>query len=326
MVEKQEPSPGQDGPAAPVRSARRKALPELSAAEIALLSGNAVPNGGSGAAPIAMNHEYPTQSQAGPPPPDTPNDDRQVSSGGEAAIAEEAAGDAPAPVAAMSIWSRASLVVAAASIVIALTSPFWIDRIVPGAGLRGLEQMEQRNRSLQALALSLAANQLRGTVLSGKAYSSDLAVTQQAAGSNLMLAAKLGALGRYADTGAPTLRQIVDGFDGAADDALVAEAMPPSGSWISRTIGRLAAITYVAGRQLPRDLMNSRVAPVIRRATERVEAGDLAGAVTILDRLDGAPRERVAAWVATAEEHLRIVATLDQLSQIASTELAGASP
>src|SRR5262249_29627164 len=108
------------------------------------------------------------------------------------------------------------------------------------------------------------------------------------------------ALGALARTGAPTRQELRDRFDQIDNDILRAarEAQAGSGFW-----GKIQAL--FAQWIIIRD-KNSGDTPdgVVVRAQQRLEADDLAGAMSEINRLSGRPKEIAGPWLASAQKRL----------------------
>jgi len=74
------------------------------------------------------------------------------------------------------------------------------------------------------------------------------------------------------------------------------------------------------GTDLPADSVDGRIA----RAERRLNAGDVAGAVTVLEEFEGPARAAAEPWLERARAHADLQAALQTLDDHVLTRLAGA--
>lgn len=156
----------------------------------------------------------------------------------------------------------------------------------------------------------------------------DAALTQQigriariqAASAALEAGHKLGelpdappALQRFANASPPTEASLRLAFPAAMQTALVASRpIDPDLPVLSRIWGRLQELITI--RQGERVLVGDPAAGVLANAKQTLDAGDLAGAVAILDRLNPPAAKAMSDWTASAQALLKARAALAEMS------------
>jgi hypothetical protein len=122
------------------------------------------------------------------------------------------------------------------------------------------------------------------------------------------------ALARFATVGPPTEAQLRLSFPDAARRAEAASAPNLSEKPLGERMW-LRAQSLVTVRQGDKVLVGAPAATVLGRARERLDAGDLAGAVQALDGLDASAAVAMADWRARAQEVLDARAALTQMAR-----------
>ena len=117
------------------------------------------------------------------------------------------------------------------------------------------------------------------------------------------------ALAKFADTPPPTLAGLRLAFPAAAQAALAISPSPPQGRpWYARMWAQARElVTIRRGEQV---LLGDPAAGVLDRARERLDAGDLAGAVELVGSLSGAQAAEMGDWLAEARALLDARAAL----------------
>ncbi len=158
------------------------------------------------------------------------------------------------------------------------------------------------NESLILLALGQIHRESRSDAPFVGALQQGLAVTPAP------LQAELASLADVAKTGAPTLRQLMEGFEADAAAIVQAARLPASDTWYGKTLHNLASL--VKFRRID-DTEGSDVDAIVARAEQAIGKGDLAAAISALKSLEGAPAEVAASWTAKAKARLKVDQTLD---------------
>ena len=149
------------------------------------------------------------------------------------------------------------------------------------------------------VALLLAAGDLRAAVRGG-AYRVELdAVAQLIEGSawreDASVRDALATLARYKETGVPTLAQLRARLAGSA--GAIAGARVAPGTWVDRLLDRAAQVVVI--RKVG-EIEGENAEARLARAERRLEAGDVAAAVSELGGLGGGAAQAAAPWLADA--------------------------
>ena len=131
------------------------------------------------------------------------------------------------------------------------------------------------------------------------------------------MAEALAGLAAVAERGAPTARQLAEGFDEAARWAVLAEmGFGPDAGRLARLAagGMRIGAGFGAG--------GSPALLATHAAERRLAEGDLAGAAAALDRLDGPAAEALGAWRDGARRRLATDAAAAWLGTLAEARAA----
>ncbi|MEE9300442.1 MAG: mitofilin family membrane protein [Alphaproteobacteria bacterium] len=191
------------------------------------------------------------------------------------------------------------------------------------ARLEVMEAAESARRRVEAhrLSMLLAVGQVRDALSRGTPFIAEQEFLCDAASGDAGLAKIVDGLKAVAATGAPTLANLRARFTDLATRIVVAASAPEDDGWFDETLHALSRIVTV--RRTGIHLEGDSAEAVTARAEARLQAGNLAGAVTELEALSGAPRAAARAWFEDARRRLEaerilraleraLVATLDE--------------
>jgi hypothetical protein len=171
---------------------------------------------------------------------------------------------------------------------------------------------------LADLQQQLAAAEAKSGQLAGKANSAErLAQTRVALDDGLPLGAipdAPPALAKFATVPPPTQAALRLSFPQAAAAAVHASEPGSSGKSLGERMW-LRAESLVTVKQGDRVLVGSPTAEVLGAAQARLDAGDLAGTLKELDRLDAPAAQAMAQWRGQAQALLDARAALDQMAR-----------
>jgi uroporphyrinogen-III synthase len=172
----------------------------------------------------------------------------------------------------------------------------------------------EESKATGAAAVTLAASQLGGALATGRPFNAELKALTDVAAADSELAAKLAEITAplvpLADKGVPTLVDLKGRFpaiarsvaDAESQEALASAAgSPEAGGWFDRLLGRLSSTITV---RPVGNVEGERPVARVARAETRLNADDLAGAVSELKGLAGTPGAAAAEWLAAAEARL----------------------
>jgi hypothetical protein len=121
------------------------------------------------------------------------------------------------------------------------------------------------------------------------------------------------ALTRFATVRPPTEASLRLAFPPAAERAEAASRPSTQGESLTQRMWQRAE-SLITVRQGDRVVIGAPAATVLASAGERLQAGDLAGAVAALDRLDGPAASAIADWRDQAQALLDARAALTQMA------------
>ncbi|MBI1685976.1 COG4223 family protein [Caulobacter hibisci] len=207
----------------------------------------------------------------------------------------------------------------------------------PSAEIGRLEQRlalleSGQQRTLDAAAAALAAASLAEASQGSEPFADAVASLERV----LPMSSETRALERLARSGAPTVAGLAAGFDDLAGAASVAAHDPgPDAGALARLRHALSRVVTI--RQVG-SITGTSPDALLARAQARLDAGDVLGALKVLDGLPTSARPTLAAWRAEAERRAeidRLVAAIREqalsgLVQVsrsqADARLAGAAP
>ncbi len=178
--------------------------------------------------------------------------------------------------------------------------------------LNSLEKLGPRAMSTVtgASAMVLAVNQLRDALRQSSTFVKELAMVKRLASDNEKMLEAINTLEPFAKNGVPTLTVLRVRFKETARDIVRADVSYQQSDWTDRLINRLRGLVTI--RRLDGADGDSTDALVLR-AEEKLNASDLAAAVTILEKLKDKPAEAAQKWLKDARTRLkseRALATL----------------
>ena len=145
----------------------------------------------------------------------------------------------------------------------------------------------------------LAAEQLREILRSAAPFTGELRALRDAAGDKADLAKIADELAPYAGSGISPLATLRGRFAGVAKQIVAAANRLEGDGWVAAAVNRLS--TLVSVRRTDAGTDENSVDAAVANAEIAVRDGDLMGAVTALQTLDGAAAEAAAPWLADAQ-------------------------
>lgn len=165
-------------------------------------------------------------------------------------------------------------------------------------------------------AMFLALLQLRQALSGSGSFESELALVEGLAAEDAELKAALAPLAQRAGMGIAGLPSLQVSFDGMAGKVVAAARGGEEGDWVAKTLQKVSEAVTIRPVGL---VEGDDAGAVLARAEVKLEAGDLAGAVTELDGLSGAAAEGAASWRQEAEARLGAQKALSLLAARAAT-------
>lgn len=156
-----------------------------------------------------------------------------------------------------------------------------------------------------ANALLLAVGQLREATRGTAGFAAALDAVRALARGDAGIEKPAERLAPHAGQGVADLTTLRARFGPVADAIVRAASAPKGGGWLDRTIARISSLVTVR-RVGERAAASNDAQGLVARAELRLAAGDLAGAVAALAKLDGAPARAASGWLADARKRLAV--------------------
>ncbi|MEK9660716.1 MAG: mitofilin family membrane protein [Alphaproteobacteria bacterium] len=172
-------------------------------------------------------------------------------------------------------------------------------------------------REARAVGLAIAANEIRRTLRSGASFAGELTTLRQLASGDADLAAPVVTLAASATDGLPSAAALARRFDTLIPAILSADRVHDEAPWYRQALDRVTGVISI--RRVGADAGGDTVDAVVARAEAALADGDLVGAVTQVETLQGDAAKAAAAWLADAK---RVVAAEAAVAQINSKALA----
>ena len=168
----------------------------------------------------------------------------------------------------------------------------------------------------------LLLGQVQTGLMAGAPFDEDLAALAGTLGDDAALAPLIAALEPHAAAGVKTRLQLMAAFDGTARraaEAIARDELAAAGEaiggetpgWLARIWEKLSSLVVVRRVGAPSGATGPRA--TLARAEAAIEAGDLAGARTALEGLDGAPKAAAAGWLGDARARMDAERTFARL-------------
>ena len=172
------------------------------------------------------------------------------------------------------------------------------------AGLEMVGEAEQKaGKAQETAAAALALSRIEAAAREGRSFHAAYKQLSEAMPGN----SAVERLEPIASSGAPTLRQLTQRFDGDRDAAiaLLDESADDGWGWTRQVFGGGVKIRRASAAGGPRDLLE--------KADEALEAGDLEAAITALSDLPDAPKSVMKDWLTSARTRLELQNALDDV-------------
>ncbi len=175
----------------------------------------------------------------------------------------------------------------------------------------------------QAMALTISAGQLRRAIARGAPYADTLSKVEAAAGEGSAVERLVQQLAAHAQDGVATRDELLFSFPDTAVNILDNAPTGAENNIVDQLLDRAQRIVRVrrVGTDVPEDSLDGRIA----RAELRLEDGDVAGAISAIENLDGAAGDAAAPWLARARAHVDARQAADAVEDLALARLQAVS-
>ncbi len=151
--------------------------------------------------------------------------------------------------------------------------------------------------------LLLAVGQLRDALRGSGPFADELGAVRTIGAGDAAVEKAFTALSRHAARGIKGRAALGEGFRTTVVAVARAALAPQGGGWLDQTLARLSRVITVR-RASDGAVDPSSATGLLAQAEGRMSAGDLAGAVAALDRLEGAAAKAAAGWLRDAHRRL----------------------
>jgi len=167
--------------------------------------------------------------------------------------------------------------------------------------IHGLEQAGEMavGASAEARGTILAAERLREVLRTAAPFSDELGAFRDVVSADQADLAKVADdLAPFATSGIPPLATLRERFGAVARTIVASDLRMEGDGWMATLVNRISSLVSV--RRTGTDVGENSVDGAVARAERAVGEGDLMGAVTALQALEGAAAEAAAPWLADA--------------------------
>jgi len=175
--------------------------------------------------------------------------------------------------------------------------------------------LDRGREARRADRLLLAVFTLRDAVRRETPFAAELKALETVAAGDPVVGAALPPLAALAESGAPSLAALRQGFAPVARAMVVAERGQAGSGWLDQMSARLSTVVTV--RRTGAEVEGDGAEAVAARAEALLAAGDLAGAVRLLEAAPAGAAAPAAAWLASAKARLALDAALAALTATA---------
>ena len=188
------------------------------------------------------------------------------------------------------------------------------------AAVRQLAEKRAPQRERAGLLL-LAVGQLEAATATSGSYAAQLAsVKDLAAGDSAETAGAVSVLDAH-DGGVETVASLTQRFNDLARAVSQAKLAGSDEGLVGKTLNTVASLVTIRRTDVAE---GPGVDAILVRAESAVKAGDIAGAVTALEELSGAPAERASGWIAAAKARVAVNQAVARLRGAALASVAEA--
>jgi uncharacterized coiled-coil protein SlyX len=172
----------------------------------------------------------------------------------------------------------------------------------------------------KSATVAIAFANLRAAVSDGRPYAAELDTIGALAPS----VGDLGVLPAYAESGIPTMPELIRSFAAVRDTARAAPAPAPSSSLVDNLLASAQSLVKI--RRIDEAPAGDGPAAALARAQAALDQGDLAASGKEVETLDAPARDAFSAWLGQAHARLRADETLTRLEVVLLVSMGGDAP
>ncbi len=175
---------------------------------------------------------------------------------------------------------------------------------------------------LQAAMMLLTLAEVRETMGRGNVpFNQDLELLRQLGGDDPEVMAAINRLAPYAENGVLSTETLETEFSGLAGDIVMAKLRGQDDTIRDQAVERFSRLMTI--RKVD-DLQGDTTDAVVARAQLKIEGGDIQGAITELQKLDGAAAEVAQPWLVQATQRAQAdMATNTLINQVMGSVMQG---
>jgi hypothetical protein len=172
-------------------------------------------------------------------------------------------------------------------------------------------------------AQALAVAELRDALRFSSPFAQQLAALRRVVGADSALAGTLDALEPMAEQGVPTRAELSSAFDRAAAQAVASDMGASQDGMLGGVLRRLNDVITV--RRVDASAQGDGTDARLARAENKLAAGNLREAVTIVEQLPDPAKQEMSSWLEQARSRLAAERALSELSSQLMSSIAGVS-
>ncbi len=180
---------------------------------------------------------------------------------------------------------------------------------------------QKRSENARQFAILLAIDQLREAASTSEPFDTEVAAARALAHDDADVGRQLDVLANYS-SGAPTLNDLRVEFSDQASEIVRSNVVGSGKSWMRQALYRLGSVVSVRKIGPAKAASSNSAESLVARAESRLEEGDLNGAVSALQGLDGLPKDVASSWIDSAQQRLAVDGALAELSELSLKRLS----
>lgn len=191
-----------------------------------------------------------------------------------------------------------------------------------------IEALSQRQTgasaaAVQTQAVVLVIGQVRRAVAAGEAFADPLRTLSATAGNDSTIQSAIDVMQPHAATGVLTLAALRRAFSDDASAIVRAGDALAETDWIAAAMNKVSSLVTV--RRVDGEGDPASVDAIVAAAEGRLAAGDLDGAVAVIDTLESGAASAASAWLSDARARLAVDDALTKLHDLAVGRLSSAA-
>jgi hypothetical protein len=182
------------------------------------------------------------------------------------------------------------------------------------AAIKSSAPMQDSEHVSHSIRLLSAFHRLSDKVLSGKPYADALSAFEDLIGDSTSANKPLTQLASFAESGVPTLAELLTSFDNAADQLSTTQAVPPpeAGAW-DRFVFNVTHLVRV--RRIDETQTGKGIDAIVGRAAGHLDKGEIEAAYAEINNLPETIRPDFSGWLEDAQIAIDAPGMIEQLEE-----------